>query len=261
MGRPRARLDAVRRPRWRRCRPTPASWSPRSSASGSPPSSPTASPSGPRRPRGDPAVGHPVRVRLGPRRRPLPLAVRRPVARRALLAFALHRTMAQDGGGWLAGIRRGTVGSVTRTAAHHRPRRRGAGAGGGPRPARRRREGAPRHHAGRLRHPPDGQPAGRHPGPHRRPQRPRGVHGAGRRQELLAPHRARRVRRPPLDVRAGLRRRRRRARRRPPPAAHLPLNQEFTIQALDAIWLPAAYAPERIDIPTASATTTRPPAS
>ena len=35
----------------------------------------------------------------------------------ALLAFALHRTMAQDGGGWLAGIRRGTVGSVTRTAA------------------------------------------------------------------------------------------------------------------------------------------------
>ena len=28
----------------------------------------------------------------------------------------------------------------------------------------------------------------------------------------------------------------------------VPLNQEFTIQALDAIWLPAAYAPERIDI-------------
>ncbi len=33
-----------------------------------------------------------------------------------------------------------------------------------------------------------------------------------------------------------------------PPQLTVPLNQEFTIQALDAIWLPAAYAPERIDI-------------
>ncbi len=35
----------------------------------------------------------------------------------AVLAFALHRTMAQDGGGWLAGIRRGTVASIVKTAA------------------------------------------------------------------------------------------------------------------------------------------------
>jgi transglutaminase-like putative cysteine protease len=35
----------------------------------------------------------------------------------AVLAFALHRTMAQEGTGWLAGGRRGTVGAVARTAA------------------------------------------------------------------------------------------------------------------------------------------------
>ena len=180
----------------------------------------------------------------------------------ALLAFALHRTMAQDGGGWLAGIRRGTVGLGHAHRRHHRRRRRGAGAGGGARPAGRRREGDPRHHAGRLRHPPDGEPAGRHPGPHRRPQRPRGVHGAGRRQELLAAHGARRVRRPPVDLRAGLRRRRRRARRRPAPAA-APCPSTRSSRSRPST--PSGCRPptprSASTSPTASATTTRPPAS
>ena len=43
------------------------------------------------------------------------------------VAYALHRSMAQDGAGWLAGIRRGTVGSVLRTVGDHRRRRDRAG--------------------------------------------------------------------------------------------------------------------------------------
>ena len=179
----------------------------------------------------------------------------------ALLAFALHRTMAQDGGGWLAGIRRGTIGSVTRTAAIIGvavvalalvvgPALPGAG------------------EKAIL----DTTPVGS--GTRQTVSPLVDIQGrivdrsdleaftvAGRRQELLATHGARRVRRPPVDLRAGLRRGRRRARRRPPPgadrAAQPGVHHRGPRRHLAAGGLRARSASTS---PTASATTTRPPA-
>ena len=158
--------------------------------------------------------------------------------------------MAQDGGGWLAGIGRGTIGSVTRTAAISPsvavvvlalvvgPALPGAG------------------EKAILDTTPVGSGTRQTVSPL--------VDIQGRivdrsdleaftvladAEELLATDGARRVRRPPVDLGAGLRRGRRRARTAASPQQlTVPLNQEFTIEALDAIWLPAAYAPERIDI-------------
>ena len=227
VGRPRARLGRSSRPRRRRCPPTPASSSPRSSPCGSPPSSPTASPSGSRRHRGDPAVGHPLRVRLGPGRRRLPLAEHCPVARRRP-----------------AGLR---------AAPHDGPGRRQAGwpASGAARSARSRAPpppSAPRSWSLALVVGPalpgagekallDTTPVGS--GTRQTVSPLVDIQGrivdrsdleaftvAGRRQALLATHRARQVRRPHLVLGAGLRRRRRRARRRPPRAATAPLDQD-----------------------------------
>ena len=165
-------------------------------------------------------------------------------------AYALHRSMAQDGAGWLAGIRRGTVGSVLRTSAL-------IGAGAivlalivGPALAGRRRQGPARHPHRRLGHAPDGQPARRHPGPHRRPA------ATPRRSRSSPTARATGASPPSTSSTA--------ASGRPsggtatpratsgaacPSSTRTPLTQDITITNLDAIWLPAAYAPVRIDSP------------
>jgi transglutaminase-like putative cysteine protease len=166
----------------------------------------------------------------------------------ALLAFALHRTMAQDGGGWLAGIRRGTIGAVTRTAAILGLVVVALAVVVGP-----ALPGAGEEAILDTRH-----------------------GGSGTRQTVspLVDIQGRIVDRSDLEafsvladaksywrltaldqfdgrlwtsergygdadgeLDGGL-----------PESITTPLNQEFTIRALDAIWLPAAYAPNRIDI-------------
>ena len=78
---------------------------------------------GHRRARGDRAVGHLVRLRrrLGADR--LRVLSRRSGWPAAGVAYALHRSMAQDGARWLAGIRRGTVARCCARRRRHRRRR------------------------------------------------------------------------------------------------------------------------------------------
>ena len=105
------------------------------------------------------------------------LAARRPVAGAAAAGLrpAPHRC-AQDGGGWLGGIRRGPVGVASRAS----PRISASPSScwrwwSGPpcRAPATRRCSTP---ARSVRLAPDAEPAGRHPGPHRQPERPRAVH-------------------------------------------------------------------------------------
>ena len=192
-----------------------------------------------------------------------------PVARRAPpLAFVLHRTHGPGGRrGWLAGHparhrRRGRCASAPSSAlgaivlGAGRRARCCPGAGD---------EALARHPQPRLGHPPDGQPAGRHPGPHRRPQRHRGCSRSGRRRRATGGS-------PPStsstagiwSSSADLRRRRRRARRRPARAAtRTPLDAgRSRSRASTSIWLPGGVraGADRHRRAT-SATTPRRPAS
>ncbi len=155
------------------------------------------------------------------------------------LAYVLHRSMLQeDGSGWLTSHRRGTS-----------RRRRGCGVVLGvsaiaigllvgpaccpapvPTPLH-------QHPQPPVRLAPDDQPAGRHPGPHRQPERHRAVHVKSPDAGVLAADGARRVRRAHLVVGTDLQRRPRAPRRRPRGAVHDPRRRRtYTIAGLDSIW-------------------------
>ena len=98
----------------------------------------------------------------------------------AALAFVLHRSMLQeDGSGWLTTHRRGTITAAARVGATlglsaivlalGRRARCCPGASD---------DAAHQHPQPPLGLAPDDQPAGRHPGPHRQPERHRALHGA-----------------------------------------------------------------------------------